>query len=225
VSVACLVGASASACQRKASVIAGNDAATSRSAQVEPPASAAKTKPQVPKRGSCHRAGPLACGEAPAFAGHDFVQQLDTCLSGYRELDYGRITKVTSAEQIDRGAGAPGTGVAGVAAFALTVRFGAGAEARAARSVYFAAEYGDGLCLVDQLMLPRAPSLPCREQLRFNWQRAPAGGTAAGLIVQTETVCDYAQGARTRCAAAEYRVTDGKFWIVRETDREGACSS
>jgi hypothetical protein len=234
-SVACLVGASGLGCQREA-VVAGSveargparESAREQNKDAAPTGvhSASSAAPSVPKRGSCHRLGPLACEEAPAVSGPEFVKHLHTCLVGYRELNYGRIVQVTGAERLDRGAGNPGAGVGELAAFAVTARFGTDAEPRTARSVYLAAEYGDGLCLVDQLMFPRDSSLPCREQLRFLWQPAPAGTTAQlGLIVETETVCSYAQGVSRRCASAEYRVSDGKFWIVRETDREGACSS
>ncbi len=224
VSMACLVGTIGLGCQREAGVASGKGAAATDAAQVTQRAS--PVTPSAPKRGSCHRVGPLACEEAPAASGPEFLKQLHSCLFGYREMEYGRIAQVTGAEQLDRGAGIAGTGVAEVAAFAVTARYGADAEPRTARSVYLAAEYGDRLCLVDQLMFPRAPALPCREQFHFRWQPAQHGSSAPpGLIVETETACSYAQGTGIRCASAEYRVSDGKFWIVRETDREGACSS
>lgn len=220
-SVACLLGACVLGCKREAGVAGGKDAAAP---QFAPAASSAALS--APKRGSCHRVGPLACEEAPAASGPEFAKQLHACLADYRELDFGRIVQVASAERLDKGAGVPGAGVSELVAFAVTAHYGAEPETRTGRSVYLAAQYGDGLCLVDQLMFPRALGLPCREQFHFRWQPAPAGNSGPrGLIVETETSCSYAQGVSTRCASAEYRVTDGKFWIVRETDREGACST
>lgn len=217
--VACLLGAGVFGCKREAGVAGGKPSAAP---QVAPAASFAS----APKRGSCHRAGPLACEEAPAASGPAFVKQLHACLADYREMDYGRIAQVTGAERLDHGAGVSGAGVSEVAAFAVSARYGADPESRTGRSVYLAAQYGDGLCLIDQLMFPRDPALACREQFHFRWQPASAGGAGPrSLIVETETVCSYAQGASRRCASAEFRVTDGKFWIVRETDREGACNS
>jgi hypothetical protein len=225
--VACLIGASGLGCQRKADVAADRQASAPRSAPAQPSAPpAAPSVPEVPKRGSCHRVGPLACEEAPAAPGAELVSHLNACLAGYRELDYGRIAKVTGAERLDQGVGMPDLAVGQVAAFAVTAQFGAGTESRTARSVYLAAQYGDGLCLVDQLMFPRDPALPCREQFRFRWRPTPdAAASPVDLIVETETACTYASGTSVRCASAEYRVTDGKFWIVRETDRKGACNS
>lgn len=224
VSFVCLISVSALAgCKREADLVGGKDAATTASSQAVQPATNA---PSAPKRGSCHRVGPLACEEAPAASGPEFVKQLQTCLENYRELDHGRIKLVTGAERLDRGAGIPGSGVSEVTAFAVTAQIGANAELRTMRSVYLAAEYGDGLCLVDQLMLPRDLGLPCSERFYFRWQPASTGNSAPlGLIVETETTCSYARGASSRCASAEYRVSGGKFWITRESDRAGTCRS
>jgi len=208
-------------CARNPDVADRKNAAVRTSSQDKQPASPALT---APKRNSCHRVGPLACEERPAASGPDFVKHLNSCLENYRELDYGRIQKVTAADRLDRAAGMPEAGVAGVATFAVTAHYGADAAAPGMRSVYLAAEYGDGLCLVDQLIYPRDPTLPCREQFHFRWEPL-SPGKALRLIVETETTCSYVRGPRTRCASAEFRVTDGSFWFVREASREGACNS